>query len=79
VRREEADVLQPQHRRQVADGGRLDVVEAHAVHVVEREPGVVERRADGDPCNLGLGHPEVLGERRLSDADDGGGARLHGT
>ena len=79
VRREEAHVPQPEHRRDVPDGGRLDVVQAEPVDVVEGEAGVVERGADRDRGHLGLGHAELLRERGLPDADDGGGAWSHGS
>jgi hypothetical protein len=79
VRREEAHVPQPQHCRDVPHGGRLDVVQAEPVDVVEAEAGVVERGADRDRGHLGLAHSELPGERGLPDADDGGGAWLHGS
>ena len=79
VRREEAHVAQSEHGGYVADRGRLDVVEAEAVDVVERQPGIVERRVDRDARDLDLAHPELLGKLRLADPDDGGCAWSHGS
>src|SRR5262249_27435257 len=77
VRREEAKAVEAEDCGRVADGGRFDVVEAEPVDVAERETRVVERGPDRRRSHLGLAHAEMLRERGLTDADDGGGVGTH--
>src|SRR5262245_29580073 len=70
-----AEPAQVRHPQVACDGvlaGHLDAPLAHAVDVRRQEAGVLERQ----PRRLERGHllraADVLGERQLTDANDGG-------
>ena len=63
------------HAEVAGDDGRGNGVVAavgqHAVDVVEGDPGIFDRRADGSGAEGAGGHAGAAGVLRLTDADDG--------